>query len=348
MVATQLREPWLGHGFNWGSAAKRFGLIVPFVAAGLALALLLSGSGRSALRDASIPTPTLGTSSGEGSSDSIEKAALRANGSSLGSSLDGRAGAIADQGAQTVGLRYDSRADGWVRNSAQSEGLAQITAPPVELSRSWEQWDSPAAGSQHVGTPEVATAGCGAKACRSQSSVSSRTVTVPGFEGRDVATRAVPVSRTCAGLACVGPFTIPSQTLLSTQSSPSHTIATPGVTVGPLCGGADFCSGHTLLEKRPILATPSIASMGMPGGSLNLRITGLSGSVAPGTGEAVHYGPIELAMPLPGVGAVPVVVCPEGCDFPKIISGKTYGEVTLTMKIGQTNRSVAVPITLTA
>jgi hypothetical protein len=177
--------------------------------------------------------------------------------------------------------------------------------------------------------------------------VPASTATSPDVPSRTVENKAREVGRLCRAIICVGPFTIPAVLFGPTPAVGDRSATTPPVTVPAACTEISVaCSDRTLVEQRR-LDTPSLTSWPIVGaGSVSARTSELSGSLDRSSERIASFDPVAFVAYLPGVGSIPITLCPAGCSVPMPPGGTMHGTVTVELRVGSNERTATIPIDL--
>jgi hypothetical protein len=203
-------------------------------------------------------------------------------------------------------------------NVALQPGLQQgitVQVPGAGFEQGFPSLASPPVGERAVTTPPIQIpATCSQPPCEESVPLVVPATTVP---------------RTCAVVVCAGPVTIPER---------------PIGTLPPVCSFAEAaCIPGQTIPGQTLVTTPGVPSMPLaPASSVSVQVdptwVGLSGP-----GELASVGPLQIDIPAPLVGSVPITVCPTGCPAPAspvVVEGR----VTIDAAVGDQGLHAAVPV----
>lgn len=230
--------------------------------------------------------------------------------------------------------------------TATSLFLAFVAAGPVLADMGTSQTiptqSGPSVAAQKADIPQVSTPAL-PDAARQQTRVAPRYVTTPNVESKKVAISEIAVPSTCAGsLVCVGAFTVPAKTVAATPNIGSKTVATPQVTIPAVCPMWP-CTGVSAGGWSQGL-TPAINV-----GPLTPPITVTATLAEPQPLASAESGqrlvaPVSRDVYVPGIGAIPVTLFPQGIDAPVAVGART--QLTLQVLVGTKAYGTTVPVTI--
>jgi hypothetical protein len=203
----------------------------------------------------------------------------------------------------------------------------------------------PAGTERRVETPsQTLPESCTLGACTDQT-VHGREVSTPGSAPRRVSTHAVDVPGRCAGIVCVGAFSIrPLQ--VSTPGSEGRSVSTPEARVPAACRAARrACMGPTDVPGQTVLVVPASEERQVTEDvAVSVSLEGAGAGFSPHVGESDRRGPYFFPVNVPEVGVIEITLCPDGCASPKTTEGSMQGELRVGVSYGDASRTVSVPL----
>jgi hypothetical protein len=257
----------------------------------------------------------------------------------------------------TVRTPHDERASTTQARPARSSSNEDQPGPGRRgwtLSAGFPRWawsttvpaiTKPAGEDRRVGTDSHSLPGCSHEVCTEGSTIEGRAVEMPGSDERDVETSAVDVPGRCASFVCIGSFTFRPISAVVPGSDPRW-LSVPGASVPAICRSAErACMGPTEVPGQTMLVVPGSPERRITDPvTVTVTVDGEGVGLQPGAGEFDTVGPFYFPVDVPEVGVIDVMLCPQGCAWPRTTEGRLDGHLTVDVAYGDEPREATVPI----